>query len=60
MLAWRNQVDTNVNHFEAEQLLLHATMAPCLMRPLLMALHQVSRPNSSGVATFERIPRLAL
>lgn len=60
MLAWQSQVDTNVNHFEAEQLLLHATMVPCLMPTLLMALHQVSRPNSSGVAMFERIPRLAL
>ena len=55
----RSQVDRAANRFAAKQSPLRAKMAHDLMPQPCLALHQVCPPNSSGAATFGRIPRLA-
>ena len=60
MRGAQNQVDTNADRFAVAQWQLHAMMARGQMLRPYVAPPVVFRPNSSGAATFWRIPRLAL
>jgi len=57
--ALRSQAGKAANRFAARQPPLPAKMAHDLMLQPCLALHQVCPPNSSGAATFGRIPKLA-